>query len=437
MTQRASTKRLMSGARFSHALGRANCDVLIPSELRDGVGNVVASLIGDEAIANGCGLPVCDVTRKGRVTKHIEIPSAKGFVPASASSTSSLAKLYGGVHDVMDAAPNASLAPVLGMMMDAKREVYVHGFLERIVQTLLVLTLELHVEPVLSHTVLAYRAIDGVHAGIFMLKQLLRRGFVWGARADVHDFFPSIKVGHVAAALPAVVTLDDDLLGIILARMNAPIVRRVDHPAVASGAVGVHAPALGALYQGSTLAPLLSNVVGYVVLDAPFARVMRDRALLLRYSDDMIILARDRASAAAGLQLLHELAAGAGLELHVDPAKTSPEPVDLRESNIVFLGHRIAVGGVQLSADGFDDVVAHLADVDPADGASGAFVDAALRLVLDPSVRLDDLREAAAKISPEHLFLLEEAFIHVKANLRSHWIAKFQAFCDPVLRGVL
>ncbi len=439
MSQLASSKGLFRRERFPDAVARVNRDVLVPSSLRDADGNVVVTLVGDEAFASSCDLPVVETTRKGRDGRRIVIPPGARLAPGSVRRAAG-SKFFDAAHDHTYAATKsrACPSPVLGVMVDEKREVFLHPFLERFVQTLILLVLSLHAEQILPHTILAYRCVDGVHAGLFMAKALLRRGFVWAARADVRNYFPSITINHVAASLPVVLPVDDAMMTIIAARMSAPIVRRPDHRRVVSGEVGVRAEPLLALYQGSSIAPVLSNIVGYVIFDAPFALAMGTRAILLRYADDLLVLARERAGAAEGLQLLHDLASRTGLALHPDPAKTSPEPIDLRGANINFLGYDIGHGGVRLSGENFDTVIERLRDTDPCNRRLWSrFVDAVLRLSLDPASRLDDLREAAGAISRGHLHAVDEAAVHVKLNLRTTWISKFQAFADPIVRGAL
>ncbi len=256
---------------------------------------------------------------------------------------------------------------VLGVVIDGKREVFLHSFLVRILQLLTVLALGPLVDAKLPNTVLAYRPIDGVRAGLFMVRALMRRGFVWGARADIRSFFPAIKIHHVAASLPRVVRTKESYLRMLSWFMSAPIVRGSDHPRVQSGEALMRSDPLGALYQGSSVAPLLSNAVGAVCFDIPFAIGMGGRALLLRYADDLLVLARDRGTASLALDLVKELVELHGFTIHPDPEKTSPEPVDLRTDTFIWLGYEVGRGGVRLPDARFVQTASWLTRLDPFD----------------------------------------------------------------------
>lgn len=312
-----------------------------------------------------------------------------------------------------------------------------HSFLVRLIQVLVTLKLGPSINAQLPHTVLAYRPIDGVRTGLHIARALMRRGFDWGARADIKAFFPSIRTRHVEIALPRLVPIQDTMLQLLSWMMSAPIVRGLDHPLVASGVAGVRSEALHALYQGSSVAPLLSNGVGAVCFDIPFALEMKQAAVLLRYADDLLILARDPRVARAGMDLVHALAEVWGFRVHDDPVKTSREPVDLRKDSFTWLGYELGRGGVTLPNAKFVDTVASLAALDPWDRrVRGTFIEAVMKLAFDGGARLDDLRESAAMVSDAHFMAVESAIAHVKENIRTGWIARWQRFAAPVLEEV-
>lgn len=448
---RLSTRGLLRGADWTRATANVNRNILVHAELRDAQNRVVvrpsdsdlkdAELCGIElgSAVDEAGKPV--VSRNGLpVPRKLFIPwesrRAPGAVPLAPRGH---AKLFNAIQLLISSVMLGSMPTpdVVGVMIDQKREVFLHSFLVRLLQGLLALKLGRVVEAALPPTVLAYRPLDGVRCGLFAALRLVGLGFVWVAKADIRGFFPAIKYEHVAWSLPKVAPVHDSILRLIEWMLSAPILRNVDHPKVIAGEVGVRAEPLHALYQGSSIAPLLSNVVGAACFDMPFAAAMAARGVvLLRYADDLLVLARDRESAEAGLDLLRGLAMAAGFQIHDHPDKTSAHPLDVREETITWLGYELGRGRVRLSDAKFSKMVQRLAAADPSEPREkGSFIEPLLRLVFDPASRLDDLREEAAKISDEHFHRIEESILYVKNKTRTRWIAEWQRHTAPILKG--
>ncbi|HYO46614.1 MAG TPA: reverse transcriptase domain-containing protein [Gemmatimonadota bacterium] len=81
--------------------------------------------------------------------------------------------------------------------------------------------------------------------------------------------------------------------------------------------------------QGGVISPLLSNIFLHA-----FDRAFTQRGIgeLVRYADDFVVLCRSEAEARTALDLVGEILAGLGLELHPDKTRI----VDLREGREGF-----------------------------------------------------------------------------------------------------
>lgn len=442
---RLSARGLLRKSDWTTATANVNRDILVRPELRDAQNCVVARPSdNDVADAELCGIELRTSTdasgdRNLLSKKMLFIPRegrrAPGAIPFPPRGH---AKLFNATHDLINSALLGSTPTpdVVGVMIDGKREVFLHSFLVRLLQGVLALKLGRVVGAVLPPTVLAYRPFDGVRCGLFAARALVGRGFVWAAKADIRGFFPAVTYGHVAWALPKVAPVHDSILKLVEWMLAAPVLRNVDHPKVIAGEVGVRSEPLRALYQGSTIAPVLSNVVGAACFDIPFAVEMAGRGvLLLRYADDLLVLARDRGGAEAGLDLLRGLAVAGKFQIHDKPEKTSPYPIDIRHDAITWLGYELGHGRVRLSDAKFNKMIERLASADPIEPReNGSFVEPLLRLVFDPASRLDDLRGEAAKISDEHFDRIEEAIIHVHQHTRRRWLSQWQRQVHLILK---
>jgi hypothetical protein len=395
--------------------------------------------LGDVAVGQGLDLPIVVVRRRGRRVRRIDF-TVGARRPPGAPRTRHSSALYEAVHDMAEAAVlGAASAPnVTGVVIDGKREVYLHRFLVRLLLKLIAAFLGPHIDLALPRTVLAHRPVDGVRAGLFMARGLSRGPFTWAAKADIKSFFPSVASHQVVNALRELLVVDDSLLRLITWTMTPAIHRRADNKFVKTLGAPMHQPALNALYQGSSLAPMLSNVVGHAVFDAPFAKWMSPRAILLRYVDDLLVLARNREAAEEALDLLRRLAKAAAFEMHTDVVKTTAEPIDLAIGTIAFLGYELGGGQVRLPDGAFTATLDRLRCADPSKPESwGEFVDAAASLVFDDAAALRALESACAVMSIAHGAVMTKALAHVKSKIRKDWIAKFQSYAAPVLQEYL
>lgn len=233
-------------------------------------------------------------------------------------------------------------------LADRAREVFVVNLLVRIVHRLLADKVLSVIDERLPPLLFSYRPQRGVNTALFAVRQSLRRGFVYAASADIQGFFRNVRLPLAKRVLDAVPVFDDSMREALLSSMCHPVVRDVSHPLVVSGAFSTVEGPLLSLYPGSSLAPLLSNLVGEFVL-RDFRRRVGEDVVLLRYADDMLLLGRSAAATAHGLVVLHELLDREGLALH--PNKTDSVARDVRLAGAppkLWLGAEIGASGVRL-----------------------------------------------------------------------------------------
>lgn len=210
------------------------------------------------------------------------------------------------------------------------RRVHLHPLPARFVQRLFVDTLNPVAEGLLLDGVFAYRPKRGVEAALYVARGLARAGLHWAVQIDLARFFDSVRLEQIERSL-----LQPQL------RLHESLVRvGVSFPAAHVLSEAGWRPMPGTLLQGSVAAPILSNLVAHEVLDVPLARLgSQTTSFPIRYGDDCLLLSKSRAGAAEMRDALARLVANAGWEISV--AKSSPEPLDLDEVCISFLGKEL------------------------------------------------------------------------------------------------
>lgn len=378
MSERATTENALRGPRWTHVIKRLNKTVQLRSIQHGGV-----TFLGDMERAEDCGLRVRrTATGRLRIDMRRALPSHPRHDP----------RFHNLVRDLIEAASSgAAPAPVVEVVRPDGRKTFAHDVATRAAQLAIAGVLSTHVEPLLAPTSFAYRpGLSRDHAA-FALRRLVRAGYCYATAGDVRKYFDNIHTHQIVNAivelLPSVST---GLLRFVASTTKAPILRRARHPDVTAGTAPTYSPPRGTILQGSVLGPLLSNIVGHEVFDAPFQHVMRHDALLLRSSDDFVVLGRAPAAAREGLSVMRALAKAAGFELH--PGKTRENPVDLAKSEIVWLGRAISASGVRTTRDALDRAIERVQAADPAEpGDRGVFVHLAYALALEPWSRVGEV----------------------------------------------
>jgi hypothetical protein len=198
--------------------------------------------------------------------------------------------------------------------------------------------------------VFAYRPRMSTLTALYCAKKLIESRWHFAAIADIRKFFPSTPSTAVVTALshPAY-RLSEQMVALGASFASANILRAADHPAVEAEEAPQWERTREGLLQGSITAPLISNAVANVLLDRPLAKVTTGHCHVLRYADDILILARDPLAAEDGLAVLEELVSPTPWKLH--PEKTATSAIDLRQTPIRWLGMRVSADGISLPAD--------------------------------------------------------------------------------------
>lgn len=191
--------------------------------------------------------------------------------------------------------------------------------LDLIAQQHLLKILTRHLDRSLSDVATAFRPGRSREDITARVREALRSGYRFAVRTDIEDCFPSIAHDRLFACLDRWLPRAD-------VRMRALLRSFVTAPYELAGTL---MPRFRGLAQGSPLSPLLTNLyldrLDRELLDASFH--------ILRYADDILVLARSRPDADRALRLLTQAAGDIGLQLH--PGKTAIRPV---AEGFTFLG---------------------------------------------------------------------------------------------------
>jgi len=144
----------------------------------------------------------------------------------------------------------------------------------------------------------------------------VRMGGGWVLEVDIKRFFDTLDHGHLQQILRRRIR-DGVLLRLIGKWLNAGVLEG-----------GVLSYPEEGTPQGGVISPLLANIYLHEVLDEWFAREvqprLRDRAVLVRYADDFVILFVRKDDAMRVLDILPKRFAKYGLALHPDKTRLVP-----------------------------------------------------------------------------------------------------------------
>jgi len=197
---------------------------------------------------------------------------------------------------------------------------------DRIVLRTLLDVLTPVVERHLHPCAFGYRSGRGAQEAVRHAQQCIREGKLWVFRSDITDFFGSMERTRLLEHL-ATLIYDEKILCLISKFLNAPV--KADSR--------ITFPARG-IAQGSCLSPLLSNV--YLRL---FDVAMHEAGYkMIRYADDLLVLAATSSEAQRASTIVCNLLADYGLSLN--SAKTVITSVN---NGLEFLGFLIDAKGAQ------------------------------------------------------------------------------------------
>ena len=189
---------------------------------------------------------------------------------------------------------------------------------DRIAQTAVLLAITPSLDQRMSAQSFAYRPGRSVEQALALARRHIANGHDWIVDADIVHFFDSVPHGPLVQEL-AIWIEDEGLLGLIVRWL------------------AVFAPSGRGLPQGAPLSPLLANLYLH-----PLDRILAAAGIAaVRYADDFVLLAKDRASAEAALRLTEKVLRGRGLSLN--RAKTAVVPA---RKGVRFLGARLRCPGL-------------------------------------------------------------------------------------------
>lgn len=202
------------------------------------------------------------------------------------------------------------------------RALAVPRFSDRVAQRAVAQVIGPGIESLLSEGSFGYRPGRSRHSARSQIEAAWKEGWRWVFEADIDDFFDSVAWDRLAVRLRGLFG-DDPLVPLILAWMAAPVAWR-----------GEVLPREAGLPQGAPLSPLLANLF----LD-DFDRDMEHAGFrLIRFADDFVVLARDRAEAEAAAEAARQSLAGIGLALHPDKSRVASFDQGFRYLGFLFAG---------------------------------------------------------------------------------------------------
>ena len=193
----------------------------------------------------------------------------------------------------------------------------------------------------LSGSVYAYRpgraALQAVN---FLEEQLQREENAWMLKADIQNFFDTIPLEKLYGILGQTIR-EQDVLELIRACLEAPWLKKD----------GSLEPKRIGLYQGSGIAPVLSNI--YL---QEFDREMEQLSrVYVRYSDDILILGESREALANVRDALRIKLERRGLTLNEE--KTQMQSA---QEGVDFLGYRLTAEGKCIPAKAEENLQSRL-----------------------------------------------------------------------------
>ena len=146
----------------------------------------------------------------------------------------------------------------------------------------------------------AFRRGRSVHDAVKKICELREQGYRWLLDADIHDCFGTIPHDRLLARL-ARLSLGEDVLNLFEGWIRTEVY----------DGQRLHTPGCG-IPQGSVVSPMLANLF-LDELDETFALFEQ---VIVRYSDDFLVLCRDQERAEGALEVTDALLDGLGLALN-------------------------------------------------------------------------------------------------------------------------
>jgi hypothetical protein len=211
------------------------------------------------------------------------------------------------------------------------REVFAHSLLDRLMQRAMLEVVGKHADRLMPNSSSAYRPGRSHKTALGDVKKAVRSGSAFAVNIDLKGFFPSVSTDLLNEVLPqAMPWADSQLIKTLVATSKCSIVRAARNESTEDARTSNH------LLQGSVLAPLLANVIADHLIGHPFNTRFGSEVLMLRFSDDMLLLSRSPQLLSKSLQFVESCLAGTPLRLH--PDKGVRIPTDVRINRILWCG---------------------------------------------------------------------------------------------------
>ncbi|KHE90674.1 Group II intron-encoded protein LtrA [Candidatus Brocadiaceae bacterium S225] len=145
----------------------------------------------------------------------------------------------------------------------------------------------------------AYRKGRSVKQAVYRIQEYYEDGYVWVVDADIDAFFDSVDHGILIKKVKKIIK-NKDIIRLITMWIKAEV---WDGKSVKTLEKGIP--------QGSAISPILANLF----LDKFDEELLRNGHRLVRFSDDFVILTREREDAVTALKLTDRILERLSLEL--------------------------------------------------------------------------------------------------------------------------
>lgn len=176
---------------------------------------------------------------------------------------------------------------------------------DRVVQTSAAFVLTPLLDPEFEDCSYAYRKNLSVLKAVRKVISLREQGYVWVVDADINSYFDEVDHRLLLAEVEKYVD-DAKVVSLIEKWLNIDVVYQGSRSRFAKG-----------IPQGSPVSPLLANLY----LDSFDEALMKEKFRHVRFSDDFVILCKDKPDAEDALELTEEVLGGLKLGLNMEKTR--------------------------------------------------------------------------------------------------------------------